>query len=127
MKEGDRWVGKQGRLQDFNSAIRLVLSTVYGKAGDLATSHGLKATMLSWCCAFGISEDFRAALGYHVGKQKAKTVWVYARDRQAAPLNEVDRMMADIRTGAFDPDEGQPFLKQDQVLPQEAGAAQEPR
>eukprot|EP00973_Karenia_brevis_P069623 9680753-Karenia_brevis.AAC.1 len=35
--------------------------------------------------------------------------------------------MADIRAGEFDPDEVQPFLKQDQVLPQKAGAAQEPR
>eukprot|EP00973_Karenia_brevis_P074948 10414527-Karenia_brevis.AAC.1 len=87
----------------------------------------MKATILSWCCAFGISEDFRAALGYHVGKQKAKTVWVYARDRQAAPLNEVDRMLADIRSGAFDPDEVQPFLKGVQVLPKVAGAAQEPQ
>eukprot|EP00973_Karenia_brevis_P024247 3348456-Karenia_brevis.AAC.1 len=79
--------------------------------------------MLSWACLFGISEDFRAALGYHVGKQKQASVWVYARDRQAAPLNEVDKMLAEMRGGAFDPDEAESFTKDVQKIAPAVGAS----
>eukprot|EP00973_Karenia_brevis_P007991 1083566-Karenia_brevis.AAC.1 len=72
------WVKKQGRLQDYNSALKMVLATVSNKSGVVATSHGLKATTLEWSCAYGLKEDERAALGYHIGKAKDVTVWVYA-------------------------------------------------
>eukprot|EP00973_Karenia_brevis_P079811 11075169-Karenia_brevis.AAC.1 len=66
----------------------MLLSSLSSKSGAVATSHGLKATMLSWACDYGIAEDYRAALGYHVGKDKNPTVWVYSRDRLMAPLAE---------------------------------------
>eukprot|EP00973_Karenia_brevis_P028889 3983410-Karenia_brevis.AAC.1 len=109
-KEGPQWGSKQGRLQDFNAALRMVLSMVSNKAGAISSSHGLKATPLSWACAFGISEEDRAALGYHIGKTKNITVWAYARDRLAAPVVAMDRMLEAMRAGDFDPDATIPFI-----------------
>eukprot|EP00973_Karenia_brevis_P049266 6833684-Karenia_brevis.AAC.1 len=37
------------------------------------------------------------------------TVWVYARDRLAAPLANMDKMLRAMRRGDFDPDEVLPF------------------
>eukprot|EP00973_Karenia_brevis_P054145 7522332-Karenia_brevis.AAC.1 len=37
------------------------------------------------------------------------TVWVYARDRLAAPLASMDKMLQAMRRGDFDPDEVLPF------------------
>ena len=100
----DGWLKKQARLQDFNDGIRLVLSQVgFAKARE-ATSQGMKATLLSWACSFGISEPSRTALGYHVGKGQSSAVKVYSRDRLEAPMKELQDMMKAIRAGEFDPD-----------------------
>eukprot|EP00973_Karenia_brevis_P031325 4323307-Karenia_brevis.AAC.1 len=57
-----KWVRSPARVQDFNQGIKFVLSCLGSKSSDGATSHGMKATLLSWACDFGIREDFRAAL-----------------------------------------------------------------
>ena len=49
-------------------------------------------------------EESRAALGYHVGRQKPGTVQVYARDQLEAPLAELRNMLSDIENNVFDPD-----------------------
>eukprot|EP00973_Karenia_brevis_P007124 965809-Karenia_brevis.AAC.1 len=43
-KEGERWTGTSGRLQDFNAAMRMILTEMSDRKGGVATSHGLKAT-----------------------------------------------------------------------------------
>eukprot|EP00973_Karenia_brevis_P009406 1271396-Karenia_brevis.AAC.1 len=79
--------------------------------------------MLSWACTFGLDEEERSALGYHVGRQTNATVWVYARDRLASPLSSLDRMMESLRKGDFDPDETHPFLDRAQVVPSAASSS----
>eukprot|EP00973_Karenia_brevis_P006535 888944-Karenia_brevis.AAC.1 len=109
IKEGNQWKKGQGRLQDFNAGMKMVMAQMMHMPGSVATSHGLKATPLAWTCAFGLSEEERTALGYHVGKSMNATVWVYARDRLAAPLANMDKMLLAMRKGDFDPDEVLPF------------------
>eukprot|EP00973_Karenia_brevis_P082652 11456874-Karenia_brevis.AAC.1 len=87
----------------------MVMAQMMHKPGSVATSHGLKATPLAWACAFGLAEEERTALGYHVGKTMNATVWAYARDRLAAPLANMDKMLLAMRRGDFDPDEVLPF------------------
>eukprot|EP00973_Karenia_brevis_P001245 170384-Karenia_brevis.AAC.1 len=54
----------------------------------LATSQGLKATVLAWANSYGIPVDDRAALGYHLGRQTG-SVKVYSRDRLNSPLQKL--------------------------------------
>ena len=75
------WGASQGRLADFNEAMAMILSSVGYSLDEFPSSQGLKATFLAWACRYGIPEESRAALGYHVGRQKPGTVQVYARDR----------------------------------------------
>eukprot|EP00973_Karenia_brevis_P004588 628079-Karenia_brevis.AAC.1 len=62
IKEGNSWKKGQGRLQDFNAGMKMVMAQMMHKPGSVATSHGLKATPLAWACAFGIAEEERTAL-----------------------------------------------------------------
>ena len=99
-----QWGRQQGRLADFNNAMAMVLSGVGYVADIFPTSHGLKATMLAWACRYGLPEESRAALGYHIGRQKPGTVQIYARDRLEPPLLQLSKMLQDVRAGTFDPD-----------------------
>eukprot|EP00973_Karenia_brevis_P092124 12410847-Karenia_brevis.AAC.1 len=56
-----------------------------------------------------MTEEERAALGYHIGKANDITVWVYVRDRLAAPLAKLDEVLDAMRNNIFDPDEAIPF------------------
>ena len=66
------------------------------------SSHGLKATLLSWCAKAGLGDFTRAVLGHHsTGKNSVET---YSRDLLAAPLRELDEVIRRVRVGVFLPD-----------------------
>ena len=68
------------------------------------TSHGFKATTLSWLAKAGYSEDSRLILGHHSLKNK-RTLETYSRDMMSQPLRELDACLKTIRVGAFLPDQ----------------------
>lgn len=100
---GEGWCEVPGRLQDFNNNLRALLGDLGIADHYKYSSHSLKATLLSWACAYGMKRDTRAALGYHVGEKKMTSVQAYSRDRLEAPLVELSEMLDDIRQGKFTP------------------------
>ena len=84
----------------------MILSSVGYTPDEFPSSQGLKATLLAWACRYGIPEESRAALGYHVGRQKLGIVQVYARNRMEVPRAELSNMLIDIEKNIFDPYSG---------------------
>ena len=67
------------------------------------TSHGLKATALSWAAKWGLGREQRQILGYHI-VEGASSALHYSRDEQSAPLRALERVYESIRDGSFNPD-----------------------
>ena len=79
------------------------LQALLPRPQDHLTSHSLKATVLVWCCKFGLSRETRRILGWHadaVGGSDA----VYGRDVQAQALRELEVVLEAVRLGHFRPD-----------------------
>eukprot|EP00971_Amphidinium_carterae_P205322 4075265-Amphidinium_carterae.1 len=66
-------------------------------------SHSCKATLLSWAAKFDLPLHVRALLGGHVSASDA-SILTYSRDELAGPLRQLGRVLAAVRSGAFDPD-----------------------
>eukprot|EP00973_Karenia_brevis_P070017 9734674-Karenia_brevis.AAC.1 len=49
------WGNGAGRLQDYNLGLRMIQVKYGVREERLATSQGLKATVLAWANSFGIS------------------------------------------------------------------------
>ena len=67
------------------------------------SSHSLKSTMLSYASKRGIGHQDRLSLGHH--SHPYKMADVYARDAQARDLRLMDKLISEIRSGYFCPDE----------------------
>jgi hypothetical protein len=67
------------------------------------TSHGLKATALSWAAKWGLGREQRQILGYHI-VEGASSALHYSRDEQSAPLRALEQVYESIREGGFSPD-----------------------
>jgi len=98
------WTEIQTTAEDHSIALRNIL-TLQGWGDDSIagiSSHSCKATLLSCCAKFGIDEDSRRILGYHLSKGST-TVKTYSRDVMVAPLRELARVLNDIKSGLFRP------------------------
>ena len=67
------------------------------------SSHGCKATLLSWCSKFGLSTETRLTLGYHKGNS-SDTLLHYSRDALSGPLQELNKVILSVIQGDFNPD-----------------------
>ena len=67
------------------------------------TSHGLKATALSWAAKWGLGREQRQILGYHI-VEGASSALHYSRDEQSAPLRALEQVYESTRDGGFSPD-----------------------
>ena len=93
------------RASEAGDWLRKIL-TACGIDRSLLTNvgtHSLKATCLTWCAKFGIGQDVRRHLGYHV-ESGDRTMLLYSRDTAAHPLRELERVIRAIRTEQFYPD-----------------------
>ena len=72
-------------------------------AGELVSSHSLKATTLSWCARFGLSPAVRSLLGRHASSLN-ETYAIYSRDLACAPVAELQTVIDAIAEGSFSPD-----------------------
>jgi len=71
--------------------------------GNLS-SHGLKATTLSWISKHGSATPYeRKILGYHVDPQDG-SMHVYSRDAVSGPIRKLITVIEDVSFGIFDPD-----------------------
>ena len=67
------------------------------------TSHGLKATGLSWCSKFGVLPADKSILGRHVSATCESSA-VYSRDLSTRSVALFQGIILDISKGVFDPD-----------------------
>jgi hypothetical protein len=77
----------------------LVMAGVYEAR---ITTHGLKATVLSWAASYGMSLEDRRVLGHH-SHPTVKSILTYSRQALIGPLSNVYCMITEIIDGTFDP------------------------
>ena len=85
--------------------LRLILGEK-PKRSDSArklSTHSLKSTMLSFAAKRGFSHQDRLSMGHHAHPYKIADV--YARDAQARDLRLLDKLIDEIRSKVFLPDE----------------------
>ena len=85
--------------------LRLLLGEALKRSDSsrLLSSHSLKSTMLTFAAKRGIDHQDRLSLGHHA--HPFQMADVYARDAQARNLRILDELIAELRSGAFCPDE----------------------
>ena len=67
------------------------------------TSHSLKTTVLTAVGEHGASSEVKQLLGYHIVKGDS-TALNCNRDNLAIPMEVLEQVIYDVRTGAFIPD-----------------------
>ena len=98
-----RFTGQPMKTDDATKMINTLIRNILGSVGPGLTSHGIKATVLTWCAKYGMSEDDRHVLGGHSISGK-KTMFGYSRDFISAPVRRMEGMIDAIRQGIFRPD-----------------------
>eukprot|EP00971_Amphidinium_carterae_P279074 5539989-Amphidinium_carterae.1 len=67
--------------------------------GQNIGSHSLKSTLLAWAARWPMKASMR-----RFSDRKDHTMLVYSRDSCLAAIHHLAAMLADIRSGLFDPD-----------------------
>ena len=67
------------------------------------TSHGMKATLLSWCMKSGCDDLTLKVLGHH-SRPGQRTTECYGRDAMSAPLRTLVSIVQAVSRGRFNPD-----------------------
>ncbi|CAE7260491.1 unnamed protein product [Symbiodinium sp. CCMP2592] len=99
------WSGDAIDANETTTWIRALLSRLQAAEEDLTfSSHGLKATPLSWTSKAGYGERTQLVLGHHSLGPSGKTQEAYAREVQAQPLRDLAECLGAIRQGVFHPD-----------------------
>ena len=86
--------------------LRCILSKQPGCSIDTIlriSSQGLKATCLSWCMKYPVSDSDQTLLGYH-SRGKSGSSLSYGRDVLAGPLRTLEKVLQDVRESRFKPD-----------------------
>ena len=68
------------------------------------SSHSCKATCLSWAAKAAVNQLDRTLLGYHSLGSNVSTL-TYSRDSLSGPLRELTKVLKNIKSGKFKPDE----------------------
>lgn len=76
----------------------------YSRSGDSLTTHGLKATLLTWCTISGaLTFEQRRAMGHHVDPG-SRAPLCYSRDNAVQTQVQIALMVKRIAHHFFDPD-----------------------
>ena len=82
----------------------LCLTGTSEQVADTVSSHGLKATLLSWVAKSGkFSTTEQRCLGHHFDPE-LRSVLIYSRDSYAPLAAKIRLMLDSILSGAFNPD-----------------------
>ena len=69
---------------------------------ERVTTHSLKHTPLGWLSKYGIYGETQTLLSHH--STGALSTLDYSRDALSGPLRQFERLLKQIRLGAFSPD-----------------------
>jgi len=86
-----------------SAIMRELLRSAGVPEAEKYTSHGCKATCLSWAAKFGLKHGSRRLLGGHA-KPKDLSMLEYSRDAIAPALRELRTVYDAVHDGSFDPD-----------------------
>ena len=100
MGPGDR-ATETGATEEPRAPVREVVKS---ESACAFSSHGLKATTLSWVSKAGYSERTQLVLGRRSLGPSKKTQEAYAREVQAQPLRDLVECLNAIHRGVFLPD-----------------------
>ena len=89
--------------QECAAWLRKIVGSQDGEPGRRISSHSLKSTFLSYAAKRGIGIPERLQLGYHTSNFQMGMV--YSRDGAAASLLVLEKLIKEIETGYFRPDE----------------------
>ena len=101
------------------------LGISHGAVRDF-TSHGCKATTLSWCAKAFIGLEDRRILGGHSNLGDIMPL-EYSRDALAGPLARLESVCNAIRFGHFHPDETRSDRWESQAVGKRGGAQERPQ
>ena len=102
-REGN-WTMVSCTSEDHSTLLRQILLTLGWSTEQVAgmSSHSCKATAISFCSKFGMAEEDRKILAYHLSKGSS-TIKCYSRDVMASPLRQMAKIFEEIRVGTFLP------------------------
>ena len=98
------WSGDAVDAAETTRWLNGILKALMGEVLDGLTSHGLKATTLSWVTKANYGDRTILVLGHHSLGARGKTSEAYGRDVQAGPLRDLCACLKSIRVGVFLPD-----------------------
>lgn len=102
-EQTSEWIGRAMIASEGSLWLRDVISC-YRRTGSTLTTHGLKATLLTWVTISNtLSFDQRRALGHHVDPG-SKAPLTYSRDNAVNLQVPIALMFKRLASGSFDPD-----------------------
>lgn len=103
---GGTWQQRATTTSEASAWLRdlLIQCGVPKDAAIRKSTHSLKATLLSWLCLWGMPLEVRRIVGHHMDPG-SKSALTYSRDAMSGPLAEIAKMIADIKSGTFSPDD----------------------
>ena len=120
--ESGRWTDRPTSANEVSRWLVGLIEVATGKPVSRGlTSHGMKATTLSWMAKAGVSETTRLILGHHSLK-KLGTLETYSRDMQSGPLREFAIVLKSIRDGTYLPDATRSGMYPERTEPLEEAA-----
>ena len=101
---GGEWLSRAVTSDETTDWLNMLISRLLGEqCREGLTSHGLKATCLSWMAKSGYDDTTRLILGHHSLSGK-RSLEAYSLDMQSAPLRQLDSCIKSVREGHFLPD-----------------------
>eukprot|EP00971_Amphidinium_carterae_P080764 1597691-Amphidinium_carterae.7 len=104
---GDGFNSPQRRVQTHKDFARYQTPTgTPAPPGQNIGSHSLESTLLAWAARWPIA-PMKASMRHVLGKHSDRrdhSMLVYSRDSRPAAMHHLAAMVADIRSGVFDPD-----------------------
>ena len=99
-----KWSNERIRTSDAGLWLNKLLELALGGPPEPGlTSHGMKATLLSWCMKSGCDDLTLKILGHH-SRPGQKTTECYGRDAMSAPLRTLVGVIQAVARGQFHPD-----------------------
>ena len=92
------------RSHEVTAFLRKVICSLGSESRALqVSSHSLKRTTLSWGSKYGLTQDEKSILGRHASATLGSQA-VYSVDLASAPARALQKVILDIASGSFRPD-----------------------
>ena len=102
--EATQLCNREIRSQEVTAFLRKAISSLVSESRALQiSSHSLKRTALSWGSKYGLTQDEKSVLGRHASATLGSQA-IYSVDLASAPARALQKVIVDIASGSFRPD-----------------------